>query len=243
ILVLRTYTIGSGNFGSSHMKTPHHMMNIPKEKQNTRGNMMMRPSENGQMGTMMMGHQRGNRTLQDSTGENELNIPPILESDRVDGNDVYYTIGAKKGQTEIFDGINTNTLGYNGSFLGPVIPLKKGQTAHFKLINSLDEETTFHWQGLVIEGDGDGGQREVIEAGEKKEITFDVIQDRATLWFHPHPIGKTAKQVYEGLAGLIFIEDEKEDHYEYGINDFPLIVQDRMFTEDKQLDYRYAQHP
>ena len=193
----------------------------------------------------MMGHGHHNHDmpLQGSTGENELNIPPILKSDKEEGNDVFYTIEAQKGQTEIFEGMQTETLGYNSSFLGPVIKLKKGQTAHIKLINSLDEATTFHWHGLIIAGDADGGPHNVIQPGEEKEITFKVQQDRATLWFHPHPEGNTAKQVYEGLAGLMYIEDDMEDPYVHGENDFPIIVQDRMFNDHYQMDYRFAYNP
>src|SRR5699024_8452150 len=111
------------------------------------------------------------------------------------------------------------------------------------LKNSLHEPTTFHWHGLIIKGDGDGGPHEVIEPGEEKQITFDVQQDRATLWFHPHPLGETSKQVYEGLAGLMYIEDAKEDTFVHGENDFPLIIQDKIFNEAKQLDYRMVSNP
>lgn len=212
---------------------------------NMKQSSMMNSSDNqsGNRVPMMMGHGNNGRTLQDSTGENELNIPALLPSDKVEGNDIYYTIEAQKGRTEVFNGIQTNTLGYNSAFLGPVIKLKKGQTAHFKLINSLEEETTFHWHGLIIGGEADGGPHDVIKPGEEKEITFNVQQDNATLWFHPHPIGKTAKQVFEGLAGLIYIEENEENDYEYGVNDFPLIFQDRTFNNEKQLDYQLAQHP
>src|SRR5699024_5412141 len=65
----------------------------------------------------------------------------------------------------------------------------------------------------------------------------------ATLWFHPHPLGDTARQVYEGLAGLLYIEDDGNNPYVYGENDFPLIIQDRTFNNQKQLDYRFAQFP
>src|SRR5690625_3198810 len=192
---------------------------------NNLGNMnpfdMMDSSGDRSKGSTMMGHGHSDVPLQHSTGENELKIPPILQQDKEEGNDVYYTIEAQKGQTEIFDGIQTKTLGYNASFIVPVMKLKKGQTVHIKLINSLDEETTFHWHGLIIGGEADGGPHDVIKPGEEKEITFNVQQDNATLWFHPHPIGKTAKQVFEGLAGLIYIEENEENDYEYGVNDFP----------------------
>lgn len=185
-------------------------------------------------------HGHGSSSLRDSTGKNELKIPPLLENDKVEGENIYYTIEAQKGKTELFYGIFTETLGYNGPFLGPVISLQKGQTAHFTLKNNLDEETTFHWHGLIINGEDDGGPHDVLQPGEVKEITFNVQQDRSTLWFHPHPLGKTAKQVYEGLAGLLFIED---DPFEYGKNDFPIVLQDRTFTRDQQLDYERIFHP
>src|SRR5699024_8480342 len=107
---------------------------------------MMKSTSDDRPGrSMMMGHGRSSMPLKDSKGLNELKIPPILESDKETGNDIYYTIEAKKGQTEFFEGIQTETLGYNSPFLGPVVRLKKGQTAHVKLKNSLDRATTFHW--------------------------------------------------------------------------------------------------
>lgn len=144
----------------------------------------------------MEGHDH-DMPLDSSKGENELKLPPNLEADKETDDEVYYTIDAQKGKTEIFDGVETETLGYNTSFLGPVVRLQQGQTAHLTLKNSLDEPTTFHWHGLVIEGEGDGGPHEEIQPGEEKEITFDVQQDDATLWFHPHPEGKTSKQVLD----------------------------------------------
>src|SRR5690625_3399279 len=184
----------------------------------------------------MEGHDH-DMPLDSSKGENELKLPPNLEADKETDDEVYYTIDAQKGKTEIFDGVETETLGYNTSFLGPVVRLQQGQTAHLTLKNSLDEPTTFHWHGLVIEGEGDGGPHEEIQPGEEKEITFDVQQDDATLWFHPHPEGQTSKQVFDGLAGLLYIENEADNSFEYGKNDFPLILQDRTFDDDKQLDY------
>src|SRR5699024_10162977 len=68
------------------------------------------------------------RALESSNGKNEHNMPSILEDDTETKDDVYYAIDAQQGQTEIFDDIQTKTLGYNSSFLGPVVKLKKGQT-------------------------------------------------------------------------------------------------------------------
>ena len=53
-------------------------------------------------------------------------------------------------------------------------------------------------------------------------------------------MGKTAEHVYKGLAGLIIVEDDDSNNLDlpkkYGVNDIPLIVQDRTFV-NSQLDY------
>lgn len=181
-------------------------------------------------------------SLNDSTGENELKIPSMLERDNKD--EVAYTVRAQKGKTEIFDGIETNTYGYNGTFLGPMLRLDKGDTVKIRTINELDENTTFHWHGLEVAADADGGPHDVIKPGEEKIIEFKVEQEAATLWFHPHPEGKTAEQVYNGLAGLIYIEDDNSMSLglpnDYGKNDIPLIFQDKTFDDKKQLNYSAA---
>lgn len=164
-----------------------------------------------------------NQALQASTGENEVAIPPLLEPDRIDGQDIYYTIEATEGEREFSPGKKTKTRGYNSLFLGPVVKVKKDQWAHISLKNNLTEDTTVHWHGLIIKGDADGGPHDLIEKGSQKEISFDVKQDQAALWFHQHPEGHTARQVYEGLAGLLYIEDQGDSAYEHGVNDFPLI--------------------
>ncbi|GAB3796989.1 multicopper oxidase family protein [Virgibacillus kimchii] len=181
-------------------------------------------------------------SLNDSTGENELEIPSALERD--DDEEAVYTVRAQKGKTEIFDGTETVTYGYNGSFLGPMLRLEEGKTVKIRTINELDEETTFHWHGLEVSGDADGGPHESINPGEEGLIEFEVTQEASTLWFHPHPEGETSEQVYNGLAGLLYIEDDNSNSLglpnEYGENDIPLIFQDKIFDDNKQLNFNAA---
>jgi len=183
--------------------------------------------------------------LNDSTGENELGIPSMLERDNEEA-EVAYTVRAQIGKTEIFDGIETNTYGYNGTFLGPMLRLDEGDTVKIRAINELDEDTTFHWHGLEVAADADGGPHDVIKPGEEKIIEFKVEQEAATLWFHPHPEGKTSEQVYNGLAGLIYIEDDNSKSLglptDYGVDDLPLIFQDKTFDDKKQLNYSAARN-
>lgn len=173
-------------------------------------------------------------TLQENTGEQALTFPPLLEPKTVDGNEVVYELTAQQGRMVFIDGVETSTYGYNGDFLGPVLRLEQGQQVTIHLTNDLPKPTTFHWHGLEVAGDArDGGPHAVIEPGETEVIEFTVNQQAATLWYHPHPMGYTAEQVYNGLAGLLYIDDaqSKTKHLpkDYAVNDFPIILQDRTF--------------
>lgn len=54
-------------------------------------------------------------------------------------------------------------------------------------------------------------------------------------------MGLTGEQVYQGLAGLFLIEDEVSDNLDipktYGVDDIPIIVQDRRFFGNGQFAY------
>src|SRR5699024_11425486 len=123
---------------------------------------------------------------------------------------------------------------------GPVLRFSKGDKVKINTINELDEETTFHWHGLEVPGEADGGPHETLEPGEEKQIEFEVTQEASTLWLHPHPDGKKAEQGYNGLAGMVYIEDDNSKSLnlpiKYGENDIPLIFQDRTFDDEKQLN-------
>ena len=174
-------------------------------------------------------------------GTEPLTFPPLLTPVTQEGNNVTYVLTAQEGKMTFVNGIETDTFGYNGNFLGPILRLDKGQHVTIKLKNDLNKATTFHWHGLEVAGDAtDGGPHAVIEPGTTEAIHFTVNQQAATLWYHPHPMGYTAEQVYNGLAGLLYIDDEKSKSLhlpnDYAVNDFPIILQDRTFV-DGQLNY------
>ena len=209
----------------------------------TQEDMQMEDGTEGDMENSHMSH-NDPLTLNDSTGENDLIIPPVLEHEDDEG--IVYNIEAQEGSTEFFDGYQTETYGYNGSFLGPVIRVNRGQTVKIRTSNKLSDETTFHWHGLELPGEADGGPHQNLKSGESKIIEFKVDQEASTLWFHPHPEGKTSEQVYKGLAGLIYIDDENSENLglpsDYGVNDIPLIIQDKKFDDQKQLNYQEAKN-
>ncbi|NDL67801.1 multicopper oxidase family protein [Anaerotalea alkaliphila] len=172
---------------------------------------------------------------------NPLRIPPLLEDLDPSPEAAEYVLQAAPGITEFFTGVPADTLGYNGSYLGPVLRLRQGEQVEIRVENGLDFPTTVHWHGLVVDGDQDGGPHQVIRQGDSWTPRFQVDQPAATLWYHPHMAGNTAWQVYYGLAGLIYIEDGVSDNLElpreYGVDDIPLVVQDRNFNREGNLLY------
>lgn len=173
-----------------------------------------------------------------------LNIPLLLEPLSQEKGKVEYEIRAQHGQTEIVPGKKTNSRGYNGNLLGPTLRLKKDQQVKIHTGNDMDEVTTYHWHGLIVDEAADGGPEMTIEPDSTKTIDFNVENEAATLWYHPHPHGLTSPQVYEGLAGMVFVEDENSDRLkeylpdEYGVDDIPAVVQDRFLVDGYKLDYQ-----
>lgn len=174
-----------------------------------------------------------------------LALPPVLKGEADESGRVVYNVTAQSGHSAIKEGAVTATYGYNGDVLGPVLLMKTNEKVRINLQNNLPEDTTFHWHGLVVRSDVDGGPHYPIKAnGGTGSIEFTVQQGAGMAWYHPHNMGSTASQVYKGLAGLIIINDDKQSDLglpqEYGVNDIPVVLQDRTFTDTNQWDYDQA---
>ena len=170
-----------------------------------------------------------------------LSIPSLLEPTIENGVSQYeLTIGTS--QHAYKQAGMTDTYSYNGmSVLGPTLRLETGDSVAISVTNELDETTTTHWHGADVPAEDDGGPHSLIEPGTTWIANFDVIQPAATLWYHPHAHGTTAEHVYRGAAGLMIIQDDNPAAAGlpaiYGVDDIPVIIQDRDFTEDGQLDF------
>ena len=166
-----------------------------------------------------------------------LPVPNLLTADA--RNRITLTIQAGKTQ---FGPHQATTWGYNGNLLGPALKLKKGEAVTVDIHNRLAEETTVHWHGLEVPGEVDGGPQGIIAPGASRSVNFTPSQRAATCWFHPHQHGKTGRQVAMGLAGLVLISDEESEQLllpkQWGIDDVPVIVQDKRFTAAGEIDYQ-----
>lgn len=177
-----------------------------------------------------------------------LAIPPLLKPDKETATDLYYTVTAQTGQTQLLPGAKTKTWGYGASLLGQTIVYPVGKHIHVTLKNNLPELTTFHWHGLTVSGPiVDGGCHAPVYPGESSQIDFTLNQPAATTWLHAHPCPSTAEQVWHGLAAMVLVTDDHSASlplpHTYGVDDIPLVLQDRKFHEDNQWDYHEDYDP
>lgn len=172
---------------------------------------------------------------------NRLPIPPLLEYNLDADGRKNFLLKVQTGVREFAPGLFTKTMGYNGSYLGPTIRVQENDRIKIQVDNELNQQTTVHWHGLHVPAKWDGGPRQVIPVGASWHPEFTIKQPAATLWYHPHAMGLTGEQVYNGLAGIFIIEDKVSKALslpqDYGINDFPIIIQDRRFFSNGRFAY------
>ncbi|NQY20336.1 MAG: multicopper oxidase domain-containing protein [Campylobacteraceae bacterium] len=176
--------------------------------------------------------------LQAKVIQNELKIPILIDSKI--NKDIKISI--QNSLHEFVKGVKSNTLSFSDTYLGPTIKLYQNHKTNITFFNKINEETTVHGHGLLVNGDVDGGPQSIILPGKSKKIDLDITQEAGLSWYHPHIMEKTAEQVHSGLAGLYIIEDENSLNLNipktYGLDDIPLIIQDRSFTNGKMTKYK-----
>ncbi len=169
---------------------------------------------------------------------NALAVPPLAPS-RVDGaGRRVFDLAARTGRHDFGGGRAAETWGFNGDHLGPTLRARRGEKVLVNVRNDLGTPTTVHWHGMHLPAVMDGGPHQTITPGETWSPTWTIDQPAATLWYHPHLHGATADHVYRGLAGMFLIDDGATAGLPsaYGVDDVPLVVQDRRFDGDRLDD-------
>ncbi|MEV1147046.1 multicopper oxidase domain-containing protein, partial [Micromonospora sp. NPDC049799] len=184
------------------------------------------------------------RSGTDTVGEVDfvrpLAVPPLAPS-RIDGQGRrVFDLLARDGRRDFRgDGRMTRTAGFDGDYLGPTLRAKRGEQVAVNVVNRLGEETSVHWHGMHLPARMDGGPHQMVRPGATWSPTWTVNQPAATLWYHPHVHGKTEEHVYRGLAGMFILDDDREAALplprDYGVDDVPVIVQDRAFSRSGQF--------
>jgi blue copper oxidase len=175
-----------------------------------------------------------------STAAPRLPIPPLMDA-RALGNAL--ALDARAGVTEFFPGVASATLGYNGGYLGPTLAVHRGDDVEVTVSNLLAQRTTVHWHGLLVRGELDGGPHQSIAPGAAWRPVLPIRQPAATLFYHSHEHHLTAEQVYRGLAGVLIVRDDEAEARlglpsRYGVDDLPLVLQDRQFVAGRLVQPR-----
>ncbi len=156
--------------------------------------------------------------------------PPALS-----GDEIKLTIG----HTPItVDGANAHAVTINGTVPGPLIRLKQGQHVRLSVTNTLDEETSIHWHGLLVPFQMDGVPGVSfpgIKPGETFVYEFHVRQS-GTYWYHSH----SGLQEQMGHYGPIIIDPAGEDPVAFDrehvvvLSDFSQLHPHQIFKKLKQ---------
>jgi len=168
--------------------------------------------------------------------------------------DVELALTAEPGEARILPGAPTQVWRYTGrvikgpqealqpvpnSYLGPTLRLQRGQRVRIRFSNRLPNPSIVHWHGLDLPEEADGHPRRVVASGGSYLYEFTVTDPAGTYWYHPHPHMETGSQVYRGLAGLLIVEDPKEQalNLPAGQQELTWVIQDRRFDARNQLVY------
>lgn len=149
-----------------------------------------------------------------------------------------FSMTAKSNTAALLNSQSTSVLGYATGILGPTIKVNTGATVSIPFQNQLSEETNIHWHGLLVPANMDGHPKDLVNSGANFNFNLPIDQRAGTYWYHPHPHGKTAKQVFMGLAGFFIVNDAEEQalNLPSGDQELLLVIQDKRI-KNSQLNY------
>jgi CopA family copper-resistance protein len=157
------------------------------------------------------------------------------QPDVLSGNDIKLTIGHAP---ITIDGRDGHAVAINGTVPGPLLRLRQGQRVRIAVTNTLDEDTSIHWHGLVLPFDMDGVPGVSfpgIRAGETFVYDFPVTQS-GTYWYHSH----SGLQEQIGHYAPMIIDPEGADPVAYDrehvvvLSDYSFIHPHTIFRRLKQ---------
>jgi bilirubin oxidase len=165
-------------------------------------------------------------------GEPLRELPRLANASAVPGT-FKARLSAGPAVARFAEGLETPILGYNGASPGPLIEVSEGDRVEIAFSNDIpDEESTVHWHGMPVPADQDGNPMDPVAAGSSRTYAFDLPEgSAAAYWYHPHPHGRTAEQVYRGLVGA-FVVKPKADPIPAEYGDTVLMFTDLRLAAD-----------
>ncbi|MBU1538426.1 MAG: copper resistance system multicopper oxidase [Alphaproteobacteria bacterium] len=128
----------------------------------------------------------------------------------------------------------------NGVLPAPVLRLREGQNARLSVTNTLDEDTSIHWHGLLLPFQMDGVPGVSFPGIKPRETfvyEFPIIQS-GTFWYHSH----SGLQEALGHYGPIVIDPAGADPVGYD-REHVLVLSDWSFMNPHDILLKLKQSP
>ncbi len=136
------------------------------------------------------------------------------------------------------DGRHAHALAINGTIPAPLIRLREGQNVRLIVENTLDEDTSIHWHGLIVPFQMDGVPG-VSFPGIKARSTFTYefpLKQSGTYWYHSH----SGLQEQLGHYGPMIIDAAGTDPVAYD-REHVIVLSDWSFFHPHQIFSRLKQ--
>ena len=142
-----------------------------------------------------------------------------------------------------FTGSPRLALTVNGSVPAPTLRWREGDTVTLRVTNTLGEDTSIHWHGILLPANMDGVPGlsfNGIRPGETHTYRFTVHQG-GTYWYHSH----SGFQEQRGLYGALIVEPREPEPFDYDrdhvvmLSDWTDENPDRVFAKLKKQAHYY----
>ncbi|MBA4337445.1 MAG: copper resistance system multicopper oxidase [Hyphomonas sp.] len=147
----------------------------------------------------------------------------------VSGNAFDLTVG--HSAVEI-GGRSGHAITINGTLPGPLIRFREGEKVTLKVTNTLDEDTSIHWHGLLVPFHMDGVPG-VSFPGIKPKSTFTyefAVPQSGTYWYHSH----SGLQEQMGHYGPLIIDPAGDDPVQSD-REYVLVLSDWSFEHPHKV--------
>jgi len=141
--------------------------------------------------------------------------------DAVSGRDIALTIGEGP---RVVQGRRGHAVAVNGSVPGPLVRLREGDPVRIAVTNTLDEDSSIHWHGLLLPFQFDGVPGVSfpgIRPGETFVYDIPALRQSGTYWWHSH----SGLQEQAGHYGPIVVEPAGADPVQAD-RDYVLLLSD-----------------
>ena len=178
----------------------------------------------------------------------------------------YYRVAMRQIEAKLHRDLKPTRLwAYGLSSPGPTFEARSGQGILVEWANELPAQhflpidhsihgaeadkpevrTVVHLHGAKAPAESDGYPENWYVPGKSAVYHYPNRQDAAMLWYHDHALGINRLNIFAGLFGTYLLRDDFEDSLKLpsGKYEIPLVVYDRIFDLEGQLNYPVSGNP